>query len=455
MRAIDIIMKKRGTNVRDGNGKKVLAGSTTLTKEEIKFLVDSYVKGEIPDYQMSSFLMAVYFNGMTFEETGALTDSMLHSGDVIELHGEKGIPSLDKEIFVDKHSTGGVGDKISLPLAPIVAACGVKDPMMSGRALGHTGGTLDKLESIEGYNVNLTEEEFKAGIVENGFAMMGQTPKIVPADKKMYALRDVTATVESVPLITGSILSKKVAEGADALVFDVKYGTGAFMKTKIDAEELATFLVKTAKAMGKKAAALITDMNTPLGRTVGNFLEIEETVECLQGKGPADVMELTYQLGAQMILLAGKAKTKEEALEMEKKAVESGKALEIFLANVKTQGGNPEKLMSQIGKRRSQFRTEIRAKRDGFITLDAFKTGLAGVYLGVGRNKSDDKVCADAGIIMHKKTGDSVKKGDLILEVFGKDGECLEPAVKKLEEEAISYSDKEPEKSELIFKVIE
>ena len=206
-------MKKRGTNVRDKNGDKVLSGSTTLSKEEIKFLIDSYVRGEIPDYQMSSFLMAVYFNGMTFEETGALTDSMLHSGDVIELHGERGIKSLDKEIFVDKHSTGGVGDKISLPLAPIVAACGVKDPMMSGRALGHTGGTLDKLESIEGYNVNLSEEEFKAGIEKNGFAMMGQTPKIVPADKKMYALRDVTATVESVPLITGSILSKIPSTG--------------------------------------------------------------------------------------------------------------------------------------------------------------------------------------------------------------------------------------------------
>lgn len=455
MRAVDIIMKKRGTNIRDENGKKILTNSTTLTKKEIKFLVDSYVKGEIPDYQMSSFLMAVYFNGMTFEETGALTSSMLYSGDVIELHGEKGIKELDKEIFVDKHSTGGVGDKISLPLAPIVAACGVKDPMMSGRALGHTGGTLDKLESIEGFNVNLTEEQFKAGILKDGFAMMGQTPKIVPADKKMYALRDVTATVESVPLITASILSKKVAEGSDALVFDVKYGTGAFMKTKIDAEELATFLVKTAKAMGKKASALITDMNTPLGRTVGNFLEIEETIECLQGKGPSDVMELTFELGAQMILLAGKAKTKEKAIEMEKKAVSSGKALELFLSNVKTQGGNPEKLMSEIGKRRSQFKSQLVARKDGFLKMDAFKVGIAGVVLGVGRNKSDDKVCADSGFILHKKTGDFVKKGELILDIFGKDNQCIPTALRILEEEAIFYLDEKPEQNELIYKIIE
>ena len=446
MRAIDIIMKKRGTRGKDS--------STTLSKEEIKFLVDGYVRGEVPDYQMSAFLMAVYFNGMTFEETGALTDAMLHSGSVIELHGRNGIEGLDGEVFVDKHSTGGVGDKISLPLAPIVAACGVRDPMMSGRALGHTGGTLDKLESIEGYNVNLTEDEFKAGIRKDGFAMMGQTPSIVPADKKMYALRDVTATVESIPLITASILSKKVAEGADALVFDVKFGSGAFMKTKADAEELATFLVNTAKAMGKRASALITNMSVPLGRTVGNFLEIEETVECLQGNGPEDVMELTYALGAQMLLLAGKAKTEDDAIEMQKKAVESGKALECFLSNVRTQGGNPERLMSQIGRRRSEFRKEIRAKKDGYLSLDAFKTGLSGVYLGVGRNRSDESVCADAGIVMHRKTGDLVKAGDLILEAFGRDEQSLGPAVRMLEEEAISYTDEKPEAEELVHKVI-
>ena len=452
MRATDIIMKKRGIILRDEKGNKIPSGSTTLSREEIKFLIDGYTKGDIPDYQMSSFLMAVYFNGMTFEETGVLTDCMLHSGDVIQLHGyeKEGLTGP----FIDKHSTGGVGDKISLPLAPIVACCGVQDPMMSGRALGHTGGTLDKLESIDGYNVNLSPEVFREGIKKNGFAMMGQTPAIAPADKKMYALRDVTATVESVPLITSSILSKKVAEGADGLVFDVKCGTGAFMKTPEDAEELANYLVKTAQAMGKKATALITSMSTPLGKMVGNFLEIEETIECLQGKGPEDVMELTYALGAEMILLAGKAKTKEEALKMEKEAVSSGKALERFLANVKTQGGNPELLMSQIGKRRSPFHTTICAEKDGWLTLDAYKTGIAGVYLGVGRNKSDEKVCPDAGFIVHKKTGDFVKKGELILDVYGKDQACLEPAVKIIKEEAISWSDTKPALSTLIRKEI-
>lgn len=452
MRATDIIMKKRDTILRDEKGNKIPSGSTTLSREEIKFLIDGYTKGDIPDYQMSSFLMAVYFNGMTFEETGVLTDCMLHSGDVIQLHGyeKEGLTGP----FIDKHSTGGVGDKISLPLAPIVACCGVQDPMMSGRALGHTGGTLDKLESIDGYNVNLSPEVFREGIKKNGFAMMGQTPAIAPADKKMYALRDVTATVESVPLITSSILSKKVAEGADGLVFDVKCGTGAFMKTPEDAEELANYLVKTAQAMGKKATALITSMSTPLGKMVGNFLEIEETIECLQGKGPKDVMELTYALGAEMILLAGKAKTKEEALKMEKEAVSSGKALERFLANVKTQGGNPDLLMSQIGKRRSPFHTTICAEKDGWLTLDAYKTGIAGVYLGVGRNKSDEKVCPDAGFIVHKKTGDFVKKGELILDVYGKDQACLEPAVKIIKEEAISWSDTKPALSTLIRKEI-
>ncbi|MBO5100809.1 MAG: thymidine phosphorylase [Treponema sp.] len=449
MRATDIIMKKRGFFLRDENGNKIFSGNTTLSKEEIKFMIDGYTEGKIPDYQMSSFLMAIYFNGMTFEETGVLTECMLHSGETIKLHGFENIGLIGP--FIDKHSTGGVGDKISLPLAPIVSACGIQDPMMSGRALGHTGGTLDKLESIEGYNVNLTEEEFRQGIKKNGFAMMGQTPLIAPADKKMYALRDVTATVESIPLITSSILSKKVAEGADGLVFDVKCGSGAFMKSFDDAKELAEFLVKTAQSMGKKATALITRMDTPLGKTVGNFLEIEETIECLQGKGPEDVMELTYALATEMLLLGNKAKTKEEALALCKEAVSSGKALDLFLKNVKEQGGNPDTLLSQIGKRRSSFHAQILAEQDGYITLDAFKTGIAGVYLGVGRNKSDEKVYADAGFIVHKKTGDYVKKGDLILDVYGKNKECLEPTCNIIKTEALTYSNTKPELKPLIL----
>lgn len=442
MRATDIIMKKRGT--RGGSG------TTTLTREEIQFLVDGYVAGDIPDYQIAAWLMAVYFNGMTFKETGALTDCMLHSGDVIALHGMDGLTGP----FIDKHSTGGVGDKISLPLAPIVAACGIQDPMMSGRALGHTGGTLDKLESIAGYDVYLTPDQFRAIIADNGFAMMGQTPAIAPADKKMYALRDVTGTVESVPLITASILSKKVAEGADGLVFDVKCGSGAFMKTPEDAETLATSLVRTAAAMGKKASALITNMNTPLGTAVGNFLEIEETLSCLQGNGPADVMELTYALGAEMLLLGGKARDTADGRRQCEQAVTSGEALRRFLRNVEQQGGNPDVLLAEQGTRRSPFHTQIRAERDGFLRVDAFKTGLAGVYLGVGRNKTTESVCADAGMLLHKKTGDSVRADDILMDVYGKDDACLEPAVKLLKEEALTYTDDAPAAEPLIYKEI-
>jgi pyrimidine-nucleoside phosphorylase len=374
--------------------------------------------------------MAVYFNGMTFAETGALTEVMLHSGDVIELHGFERMGLAGP--FVDKHSTGGVGDKISLPLAPIVAACGVRVPMMSGRALGHTGGTLDKLEAIAGYRVNLSADEFRAGIAVNGFAMTGQTKAIVPADRLLYALRDVTGTVESAPLITASILSKKIAEGADALVFDVKYGSGAFMRTQPDAERLADSLVNTARALGKKASALITGMNTPLGRKIGNFLEIEETIECLQGAWPADVKELTMALGAQMLLLGNKAATAEEGRARCEEAVMSGEALRRFLRNIELQGGDPEKTLKQCGVRRSPHRRDLTAESEGYIAIDAFKVGLAGVTLGVGRNRTEDPVCPDAGVILRAVEGDFVKKGDVIMEIYGKDEACLAPATTAL-----------------------
>jgi pyrimidine-nucleoside phosphorylase len=451
MRPTDIIMKKRGTFIRSADGTQTLTGSTALTREEIKFLVDRYVAGAIPDYQMSSWLMAVYFNGMSFEETGWLTDAMLHSGDVINLHGyeKDGLTGP----FVDKHSTGGVGDKISLPLAPIVACCGIQVPMMSGRALGHTGGTLDKLESIEGYKVGLTPDTFRSLIAKTGFAMTGQTKEIVPADRLLYALRDVTGTVESVPLITASILSKKVAEGADALVFDVKYGSGAFMKSIPDAEMLASFLVKTAGAMGKKASALITNMDTPLGWKVGNFLEIEETLECLQGHGPEDVMDETYALGAEMLMLGDKAGTKEEGISKCRAAVASGRALAKFLENVKDQGGNPEALLREQGKRRSPFHVTFTAKKDGYISLDAYLTGLAGVDLGVGRSRTTDPVCPDAGFILHAKTGSLVKAGDALMEIYGKDEACLAPACARLEK-AVTYTEDKPEDKPLIYREI-
>ena len=452
MRATDIIMKKRGFFFTQENGERILKDSQPLSQEEINFMIKGCVDGSIPEYQMSAWLMSIFFNGMSFEETGYLTQAMLYSGDVIDF-SKYDYSELKNKIFIDKHSTGGVGDKISLPLAPIVAACGLKDPMMSGRALGHTGGTLDKLESINGYKTNLTEQRFAELIAKTGYAMTGQTEKIAPADRILYALRDVTATVESVPLITASILSKKIAEGSDGLVFDVKYGTGAFMKTTADAELLASFLVNTSKAMGKKASAFITNMNTPLGYKIGNFLEIEETIECLQGKGPSDVMELTYELGAEMLILGEIAKTKEEAIEMCKNTVENGSALKCFLENVKDQGGNPDELMSQIGKRRSEYKIELKAEENGFVSIDAYKAGMAGVILGVGRNKTSDSVCPDAGIILHAKTGDKINKNDIIMEIYGKDNECLEPALKLLQN-AVSYTSEKPAELPLIFKKI-
>ena len=457
LRAVDIIMKKRG-NPLESQGQE-------LNQQELEFLIKGYVEGSIPDYQISAWLMAVYFNGMSFAETANLTSIMLHSGQVMN-HHNTGIPNLVGP-FVDKHSTGGVGDKLSLPLAPIVAACGQLDsrfqmqvPMMSGRALGHTGGTLDKLESIEGYRVGLQVQEFQKLIARTGFAMTGQTKDVVPADRLLYALRDVTATVESIPLITASILSKKVAEGSDGLVFDVKYGSGAFMKTKEDAQALAESLVGTAKAMGKKATALITNMESPLGKKIGNFLEIEETIECLQGTGPADVMDLTYALAVEMLILAQELNpsvtnpaTKEEALAACKAVVASGKALQVFLQNVQDQGGNPEKLMEQVGKRRSPFSTQVSATQEGYLNLHAFKLGLAGVHLGVGRNKTEDEVCPDAGMILHKVQGEKVAAGDLIMEVFGKDQESLEPAL-ALIHQAIIYSASPITSQPLIYKEI-
>lgn len=442
MRAADIIIKKRGTGDVPGQ---------TLTREELEFLVKGYTDGSIPDYQMSAFLMAVYFNGMTFEETGYLTDLMLHSGDVIDLHGMN-VEGL-RGPFVDKHSTGGVGDKISLPLAPIVAAAGVQIPMMSGRGLGHTGGTLDKLEAVQGYNVKLSAKEFATLIATNGYGMMGQTEKIAPADRKMYALRDVTGTVESIPLITASILSKKVAEGSDALVFDVKYGLGAFMKDAQSAEKLATFLVKTSQSMGKKAVALLTAMDSPLGFKTGNYLEVEETLECLQGKGPDDIMELTYALGSRMVVFGGKASTVEEGEKICRQMVESGKALEVFLKNVKDQGGDPDKLLAEQGKRRSKFHMEIKASRDGYIKIDAYKTGVACINLGVGRNKTSDSVDPDSGIIFAKRQGDFVRAGDKIMDVYGKDAASLVSGSAALQK-ALSYSDEPIEKSKLILKEI-
>ncbi|MCE1196052.1 thymidine phosphorylase [bacterium] len=430
MRAVDIIMKKRL--------------GQALDEGEIRFVIDGYVAGAIPEYQVSALLMAIFFRGMSPAETAVLTAAMLESGDRMDLSG---IPGP----FVDKHSTGGVGDKISLPLAPIVAACGVKVPMMSGRALGHTGGTLDKLESIPGYRTGLDLAAFRAGIAADGFAMTGQTERVVPADKKLYALRDVTATVESIPLITASILSKKVAEGAEGLVFDVKSGPGAFMKTFGDAKALADSLVRTGTAMGKRIVALITDMAEPLGLTVGNFFEIEETLDCLEGRGPRDVMDLVLRLGAWMLIVGGAASTPEEGEARCRQAVASGEALKRFHANVARQGGDLAALAKLRGTWRSPHRAELRAESAGFIaSIDAWKIGLAGVHLGVGRNTTADKVYPDVGFIFEKKKGDRVERGGLVARVYGKDEESLKPAM-ELARAALAVSPGAPAAAPLVL----
>jgi pyrimidine-nucleoside phosphorylase len=433
MRAVDVIQKKR-----DG---------LELSREEIAFLISGYVGGSIPEYQVAAWLMAVYFKGMTPKETADLTDVMLRSGKVMDLSGIAGP-------FVDKHSTGGVGDKVSLVLAPMVAACGVKVPMMSGRALGHTGGTLDKLESIPGYRTGLSEADFRAFIEKDGFAMTGQTAEIVPADKRLYALRDVTSTVESIPLITASILSKKVAEGAEALVFDVKSGPGAFMKTPERAEALATSLASTGAAMGKKIVSVITDMTEPLGNKVGNFFEVEESLDCLEGSGPADMMEVTYRLGAWMLVAAGAAKTVAEGEKLCRNAIRLGMARDIFLQNVKRQGGQVDKLFELRGKYRSKASYEILAPSSGYIAgIDAYKIGLAGVYLGVGRDTAADPVSPDVGFIFKKKTGHAVAAGEHICTMYGKSKEAIEAAI-PLAVSAFSYASAAPAPRPLIIKEI-
>jgi pyrimidine-nucleoside phosphorylase len=436
MRAVDIIMNKRA-------GKE-------LSREEIAFLVGGYVAGEIPDYQISAWAMAVFFQGMTAAETAALTEVMLQSGAVMDLTGVP--PPL-----VDKHSTGGVGDKTSLILAPLAASIGIRDPLMSGRALGHTGGTLDKLDSIPGYRTSLSAAEFKSILLKDGFAMTGQTKDIVPADRLLYALRDVTATVESIPLITASILSKKAAEGAEALVLDVKYGSGAFMKNPVDGERLARSLVDTGRAMGKNIIALLTDMDEPLGAMVGNFLEVEECFECLDSGGgevSADLMEVTLELAARMTVLGGKAPNAAEGRAVCEKALAGGKPKELFLANIASQGGDVKKFLSMVGNYRSPYREEVTAAEDGFIArIDAWKVGYAGVGLGVGRNRTDEAVSPTAGIQFRRKRGAAVKKGETIMTVWGKDAAALEAAMPQLAG-AVEYSQTVPLKRALILKEI-
>lgn len=413
LRTVDIIAAKRD--------------SRPLSNAQISTFIKGYATGDIPDYQAAAWCMATFLNGMTPEETGYLTRAMIDSGEVIDLSGISGP-------FVDKHSTGGVGDKISLILAPIAAACGVKVPMMSGRALGHTGGTLDKLDSIPGYTTALTPIRFRDGVGSVGFAMTGQSERVVPADRKMYALRDVIATVESIPLITASILSKKFAEGSDALVMDVKCGKGAFMKTTDDARALAESLVRTGESLDRRVVAVLTDMSEPLGRMVGNFLEVEESIACLRGEGPEDVMEVTLRLTAWMIVAAGLEKDVAAAEERCRKVIADGSAMDKFRANVEFQGGKLSELDAMDGKARAEYSREIKASKSGYVTeIDAFAVGMAGVALGVGRDTAADPVEAMAGIELLKKTGDSVAPGDVLMRIWAEDESRLESGVSRLD----------------------
>lgn len=412
MRTVDIIKKKR-------DGKQ-------LTREEIYFFVNGYTRGEIPDYQASALLMAIYFQGMSPDETAALTDAMMRSGEVLDLSDIAG-PK------VDKHSTGGVGDKISLPLAPIVASLGVIVPMISGRALGHTGGTLDKLESIKGFKTTVPLDKFRRQLLEIGVVMAGQTENLCPADRKMYALRDVTATVESIPLISASIMSKKLAEDIDGLLLDVKTGNGAFMSSYEDAKKLAQTMVEIGKGLGKKVKALITSMDQPLGYKVGNALEVEETIEILKGGGPDDVRQLTYRLAAEMLIIAAKAHTLEEAYELIEGVVRSGKALEKWHQLVQYQEGQIEHMYSEEFTK-TKFTYSLKAEREGF--LKSFKTydiGVAVSILGAGRSTKEDTIDPKVGLVLYKKIGNRVNKSDTIMEIRYNDEEKFEKALKILE----------------------
>ena len=391
MRPYSIIKRKR-------DGEK-------LSREQIASFLDKYLAGEIPDYQMSAMLMAIYFRGLDAEELAVWAERMLHSGVVLDLSD---IPGRK----VDKHSTGGVGDKISLPLAPLVAACGVRVPMISGRGLGHTGGTLDKLESIPGFDVNLNIRRYRQLVAELGLCLIGQTADLAPLDRRLYALRDVTATVDSVPLISSSIMSKKLAEGIDALVLDVKVGSGAFMKTVEDARDLAETMVGIGQRMGKRVVALLTNMEQPLGEMVGNALEVRETIDVLRGGGPADIVELTLELGAQMLLLGGAAADREAALGKLRAALADGSALARFRALVEAQGGDPEVIDDPERLPTAPTREEVLAPRAGIIrSIDTEKIGHAAVALGAGRVRVDSPVLPEVGIQVRVRLGDRVEAG--------------------------------------------
>ncbi|HDU0708731.1 TPA: pyrimidine-nucleoside phosphorylase [Staphylococcus pseudintermedius] len=431
MRMVDIIAKKR-----DGHA---------LTKEEIEFVVNGYTNDDIPDYQMSSLAMAIFFQDMTDEERAYLTMAMVESGDQIDLSNIEGIK-------VDKHSTGGVGDTTTLVLAPLVAALDVPVAKMSGRGLGHTGGTIDKLESVEGFHVEISEEAFVKLVNEDKVAVIGQTGNLTPADKKIYALRDVTATVNSIPLIASSIMSKKIAAGADAIVLDVKTGNGAFMKTVDDAEQLAHAMVKIGNQVGRQTMAIISDMSQPLGRAIGNALELQEAIDTLKGEGPEDLTELVLTLGSQMVVLAQKAKDLDEARGMLQEVIDNGKALEKFKTFLSNQGGDASIVDDPSKLPTAQYQFELPAKRSGVVSeMIANEIGIASMMLGAGRQTKEDVIDLAVGLVLNKKVGDRVEEGESLLTIYA-NSEDVEQVKQKLYDN-ITISD-HAEQPQLIHTII-
>jgi pyrimidine-nucleoside phosphorylase len=434
MRVYEIIAKKR-----DGQA---------LSQKEVEFCISGYVRGTIPDYQISALFMAIYLRGMTWDEVMHLTGAMMHTGQVLDLSAIPGIT-------VDKHSTGGVGDKVSLALAPLVAATGVPVPMLSGRGLGHTGGTLDKLESIPGFQTHLDTQEFVDNVTQVGLAIMGQSSQIAPADGKLYALRDVTATVSSLPLIASSIMSKKLAAGAEALVFDVKVGRGSVVRDTQEALELARMLNGIGQAMGRRTVALLTSMDQPLGRSVGNAMEVTEAIECLRGEGPADLLEVTMALGAQMLILGGVAQTVPQARERLEAALVSGEGLEKFRAMVRQQGGDPRVVDDPGLLPQAQTTLALKSIADGYIQdIDAQKVGSACVQLGAGRATMEDRVDPAVGIRFLKKQGEAISQGETVALVLANDVNRGQAAVDQIRE-AVTISNISSSPRSLVLDMVE
>ncbi|WP_165602778.1 pyrimidine-nucleoside phosphorylase [Lederbergia galactosidilytica] len=428
MRMVDILAKKRDGKV--------------LSDEEIRFLVEGYTAGSIPDYQMSAFLMTVYFQGMTAKETAALTMAMVESGDTIDLKDINGVK-------VDKHSTGGVGDTTTLILAPLVAALGIPVAKMSGRGLGHTGGTIDKLESIPGFHVEISEQKFVELVNQNKIAVVGQSGNLTPADKKIYSLRDVTATVNSIPLIASSIMSKKIAAGADAIVLDVKVGSGAFMKNIADAKALAETMVDIGNQVGRKTSAIISDMNQPLGFAIGNTLEMKEAIETLQGKGPEDLQELCLVLASKMVLLAGGMETEAKARERLIEVIENGKALEAFKQFLKAQGGDPTVVDDFDKLAEAKYQIKVKTVEHGFVSeIIADEIGMAAMMLGAGRETKESKIDLSVGVVLHKKIGDHIEKGNIIATIHS-NKEDVSEVVNRIQN-AYRFSGEKPEDVPLI-----